>query len=94
MSNPDWSEVGPQHSMTKMMAGLVDGHYQLCAEAGMSPWDFCVVLANVQGIILGGSKDMPTDKALERIKSLGEIASLRVHEQRAPNEGKKSESKN
>lgn len=84
MAKPDWSEVGADHSMTKMMNSLIDGHRQLCAKAGISPWDFCVMLANVQGIILGQSKDMPTPKALERVTALGEVATLRIHEERAP----------
>lgn len=84
MAEPEWSEVDEHHSMTKMLNSLVEGHRQLCAETGISPWDFCVMLANVQGIILGGSKDMPTDKALERIQKLGEVATLRLHEERAP----------
>lgn len=84
MAEPEWSEVDEHHSMTKMLNSLVEGHRPLCAEAGISPWDFCVMLANVQGIILGQSKDMPTDKALERVQKLGEVASLRLHEERAP----------
>ncbi len=83
-TEPEWSEADEHHNMTKMLNSLVKGHHQLCAEAGISPWDFCVMLANVQGIILGQSKDMPTEKVLERIQKLGEVASLRVHEERAP----------
>jgi len=84
---PEWSEVGPDHPMTKMMDSLVRGHRELCAGAGISPWDFCVVLANVQGIILGESQDMPTHKALGRIKDLAKVARGRVHEVRAPEVG-------
>ncbi len=84
IDNPKWSEVPEDHSMSKMMNSLIEGHYKLCAEAGISPWDFCVMLANVQGIILGLSKDMPIEKAIERIEKLGEVSQLRLHEERAP----------
>ena len=81
---PTWSEEDENHPMTRMMNCLVEGHRQLCAEAEISPWDFCVMLANVQGLILGQSEDMPTDTAIARIGELGKLAILRIHEERAP----------
>ena len=83
-TEPQWSEVDENHPMTKMMNGLVEGHREICAVAGISPWDFLTMLANVQGIVLSQSKDMPTGKAIERIDKLAEVSKLRLHEMRAP----------
>ncbi len=81
---PIWSETDENHPMSKMLRSIIDGHHTLCAEAGISPWDFCVMMANAQGIILALSKDMPTEVVLGRIDKLGEVAKLRAHEERAP----------
>jgi hypothetical protein len=81
---PTWSEVDQDHPMTQMMNGLVDGHRQLCASAKISPWDFCVMLANVQGLILAQSKDAPTSHLLGRANDLRSVVRHRVREERAP----------
>ncbi len=81
---PIWSETNENHPMSKMLRSIIDGHRTLCAEAGISPWDFCVMMANAQGIILALSKDMPTKVVLERIQKLSEVSNLRALEERAP----------
>jgi hypothetical protein len=81
--NPQWSEVGEDHPMTRLLHSLMQTHRQICAEAGISPWEFCVVLANVQGLIIGQSQDMPTAHALQRIGDLGDVARGRMYEERA-----------
>lgn len=87
MVEPVWEEVGADHIISRMMNNLVNGHTQICAEDGISPWDFCVMLANVQGIILGQSQDMPLEHAKERVKNLGEVVTTKMHEERAPCKG-------
>jgi hypothetical protein len=81
---PTWAEVDRDHPMTRMMNDLVAGHRQLCAQAKISPWDFCVMLANVQGLILAQSKDAPTDKLLGRADDLRAVVRHCIREQRAP----------
>jgi len=45
------------------------------------------MLANVQGLILGESKDAPTEKLRERSMKLSEVVQFRIHEARAPGTG-------
>jgi len=83
-AKPEWSEVGPDHPMTKMMNSLVDGHYQLCSDAKITPMEFLSMLANVQGVILGLQDDLPTDQAIGRADTLAAIIRSRIHAARAP----------
>ena len=52
--------------------------------SGLLIWDFCVMLANVQGLILAESKDAPTSHLLSRVNDLRKVARGRIHEERAP----------
>ncbi len=88
MSN--WTETEADHPMTIMLNEILQGHIEMCDEAGITPWDFCVVLANVQGIILGTSHDMPTRTALKGIDDLRKVATMRLHGERAPQGGSKA----
>lgn len=82
-----WEEVGPEHRMTQAMQALLELQGPFCLMHGISAWEFCVVAANVQGLILGGSRDMPTETALGRMEDLRKVMESRLHEVRALGEG-------
>lgn len=73
MAKPKSEIIGPDHAISRMANGLSDGALELAARARLSRWDLCVALANACGQILADSKDMPRDKALERMDSLREV---------------------
>lgn len=70
------------HGMNPLAAKLHAMHLDVCARSGISPWDFCLALANVQARILAGSKDMPEAKALERIDGLRDVIAAAYREER------------
>lgn len=74
--------TGANHGMNPVAATLHEMHQEMCAQAGISPWEFCLALANVQARILAGSKDMPEAKAMERIDGLRAVTAAAYREER------------
>ena len=84
-SKPQYSLLDGSHAMTKLKDHLVARHMTICAAKRISPWDFVVVLANVQAEILAIQKDMPADAAEERFDALRKTMTIAYGESKAGN---------
>lgn len=82
MNRPPLELTGEDHGMNPIADALHAEHGQMCARAGISPWDFCVALMNAAARILADSKDMPPAVAFERIDALGDVAKAAYQEHR------------
>ena len=81
--DPEWTECDDDHPASRLLHSLLKCHHEICAHTGITPWELCVVYANLQGIILGLSHDMPRECGLDRINELAELARWRFHDERA-----------
>lgn len=70
------------HPMAKMMDNLLDGYENVCRQTGISHWDFCVMLANVQAHVLAGAKDAPVDHLLECADDLHDLTKALIRSER------------
>lgn len=82
---PQFNLTDAEHGMNAVAHFLLDQHTTMCATVGISTWDFCCALANVQGWLLARSKDMPESKAMERIDGLRDVARMAYREEKHGN---------
>ena len=80
---PEWKECDDDHPASRLLRTLLNCHQEICAHTGITQWELCVVFANVQGVLLGLSHDMPREHGLDRINELAELARWRFHDERA-----------
>lgn len=62
--------------MSKFLNAIIASHQDVCADLKISPMQYCIVMANVQGIILSNYRDMPRDVALGRMDDLRTLVQM------------------
>lgn len=72
-SDPRFETIAHDHPISVIANTLSDRAEELAADYRISKWDVAVAYANAAAQILADSKDMPREKALERIAGLQEV---------------------
>lgn len=67
---PDAKIVGPESPVYRLAKGLADRVDAFAKANGLSPWEVCMAWANACAMVIGAQRDMPRDKALERLDGL------------------------
>lgn len=69
-----------QLAMSATIRQFFNAHTTFCEEAGLSSWDFCCALANVQGMIMANlaqqTNDIDPKKAEKAYKAIAEMVQI------------------
>lgn len=63
-----------QERMSYAVRYFTESHRAICADLGLTPWQFVMAMSNAGAIILAETKDMTEGEAMKRIGGLKEIA--------------------